>query len=49
MHASLLNEELIQPGKLEMGISFSIGAGTRQLPDGWQERSRYTEAILKWV
>ena len=43
MHASLLNEDLIQPGKLEMGISFSIGAGTSQLPDG------YTEVILKWV
>jgi hypothetical protein len=44
MHASLLNEDLIQPGKLEMGISpvpvaaygISIGAGTRQLPDGRQ-------------
>jgi hypothetical protein len=49
MHASLLNEDLIQPGKLEMGIPFSIGAATRQLPDGRLERSRYTEVILKWV
>jgi len=39
MHASLLNEDLIQPGKLEMGISHRTGgrtrhfdwAGTRQL------------------
>ena len=44
MHASLLNEDLIQPGKLEIGIShrtvaahgISIGARTRQLPDGRQ-------------
>jgi len=44
MHASLLNEDLIQPGKLDMGIfpvpvaahGISIGAGTRQLPDGRQ-------------
>jgi hypothetical protein len=28
MHASLLNEDLIQPGKLEIGISHSTGGRT---------------------
>ena len=46
MHASLLNEDLIQPGKLEMGISHRTGGRTRhfdwgphETTPGWQARS----------
>ena len=34
MHASLLNEDLIQPGKLEMGISHRNGGRTRHFDWG---------------
>jgi hypothetical protein len=37
MHASLLNEDLIQPGKLEMGISHRTGGRTRHFDWGRQE------------
>jgi hypothetical protein len=37
MHASLLNEDLIQPGKLEMGISHRTSGRTRHFDWGRQE------------
>ena len=37
MHASLLNEDLIQPGKLEMGISHRTGGRTRHFDWGRHE------------
>jgi hypothetical protein len=37
MHASLLNEDLVQPGKLEMGISHRTGGRTRHSDWGRHE------------
>ncbi len=37
MHASLLNEDLIQPKKLEMGISHRTGGRTEHFDWGWHE------------
>ena len=37
MHASLLNEDLIQPKKLEMGISDRTGGRAGHFNWGWHE------------
>jgi len=47
MHASLLNEDLIQPGKLEMGISYRTGGRTRHFDWGRHETTPGWSATRK--